>query len=106
MPSRITSGVLKRLAKLTTINNKNKNLTMDEIYPIHAEALSKAGLLQSFPTLADVYSKIKESNRKKTVKEKSSRSRENYFCIGVSNAWSTPVHTSIKELRDKFKLMW
>ena len=54
----IPSGVFKRLTKLTTITNESKNLTMDKIYPIHAEALSKAGLVQSFPTFTEVYSEI------------------------------------------------
>jgi len=41
----ILSGVYKRLSKLTTITDTNKNLPLDKIYPQHFQALQHAGLV-------------------------------------------------------------
>ena len=68
-------GVLNRLAKLTTINSLNENLTMDKIYPIHAKALLDAGLMTTFPTLKDVISSGKRTDETRLEAERKARSR-------------------------------
>ena len=48
----IPSGVLNRLAKLTSRNPSIHAEVVDKIYPAHANALCKAGLLSPvFPTM-------------------------------------------------------
>jgi hypothetical protein len=51
----ITTGVFNRLAKLTTTTSENKDKKLDELYPVHFEALSEANLLNTieFPTLEE-----------------------------------------------------
>jgi hypothetical protein len=51
----IPAGVMKRLASLTTRNNKSELMRMDELYPAHAKALQTANLaLNIFPTLGKI----------------------------------------------------
>ena len=38
--------------------------------------------------------------------KKKSKSRQTYFCIGVSDVWETPVHVALRELRNKYNLKW
>jgi hypothetical protein len=48
----IESGVLGRLAKLTSATAANLGRSMHQLYPLHAEALQRAGLNSSrLPTL-------------------------------------------------------
>ena len=52
----IPSGVLDRLAKLTSRNPSIHTEAVDNIYPAHANALLKAGLAPSvFPTMGDLW---------------------------------------------------
>jgi hypothetical protein len=48
----IPDGVCKRLAKLTTLTEENKDKKLDGIYPMHFKALKHAGLMtEKVPTL-------------------------------------------------------
>ena len=44
-PKSIPSGVLRRLALLTSINPETQDKKMDELYPLHITALRKAKLI-------------------------------------------------------------
>ena len=95
----IPLGVFKRLSKLTTITNANRHKTINEIYPDHAAALRTAGLVIDFPTLNEL-SKEEESINNTAISKvetEKSRSRQTYFCIGVSNGWSDPIHALLKK---------
>jgi len=107
----IPSGVYKRLSKLTTITETNKNLPIDKIYPQHFQALQHAGLVtKKVPTLIEQLQHNKKANALKQAKDNSNnernRRRTTYFCIGYSNIWSKPVHSIIKSIKDKFNLQW
>ena len=121
----VPNGVLQRLTKLTSVSSENIDARIDELYPTHAKALRSAGLAPTiFPTLLQATIdlanppslskrctlKIGKSvgmarMREKKRKEKERR-RSTYFCIGVSEQWTTPIHVLLKRLRDKFKLNW
>ena len=52
----IAQGVFTRLARLTTINDNNKNKSIKELYPSHVIALENAGLLDddiNVPTILE-----------------------------------------------------
>ena len=58
----IPSGVLNRLAKLTSLKPSLNSEGVDEVYPDHANALHKAGLAPSdFPTMGDLW-KMQDEN--------------------------------------------
>jgi len=107
----IPSGVYKRLSKLTTITETNKNLPLDKIYPHHFQALQQVELVTNkFPTLTEQLQHHEEAKAIKQAKDNSNNERNRrrtiYFCIGYSNIWSKPVHSIIKSIKDKFNLQW
>ena len=54
----IPSGIFYRLAKLTSRTKNKAQIKIDEIYQLHAKALSKAGLYPKiFPTLKEIWKK-------------------------------------------------
>ena len=64
----IPSGVLNRLAKLTSIKPSIHSEGVEKIYPDHANSLRKAGLAPpNFPTMGDLW--IKQDERADTEKE-------------------------------------
>ena len=107
----IPSGVYKRLSKLTTVTETNKNLPLDKIYPQHFKALQSAGLVtKKVPTLTEQLQHDEQAKAAKQAKDDSNnqrnRSRTTYFCIGYTKIWSKPIHTIIKEMKAKFNLPW
>lgn len=85
----ITTGVMKRLTKLTSISECNKNTPLDELYPLHFEALKKADLLKNFRirTTGEKKEEMeKEENNPILIKHKKRRGknmkRAVYFKIG------------------------
>jgi GIY-YIG catalytic domain len=111
----IPTGVCGRLAKLTTIDEENENRLLEDIYPQHFKALRNANLIvDKSPTLQEMATKVlvnqlttldTNSTNNKTEKERNRR-RSTFFCIGVSKAWSVPIHQIIKEVKKKFNLSW
>ena len=94
------------LARLTSRTPENVNVPLDRLYPTHAEALKLAGLAPTkYPTqgggLDALAAKLEPEHGKKK-----SKSRQTYFCIGVSDVWETPVHVALRELRNKYNLKW
>ena len=102
----IPSGVLKRLLKLTTITEQNGNQTIDEIYPAHAEALTKAKLISDFPTLKDLKRTLETGKTNTNQPKEKKRSRQTYFCIGITNIWTEKIHRILTTIRKKFDLKW
>jgi hypothetical protein len=110
----IPNGVCQRLAKLTSIDESNKDKKLSEIYPIHFDALGKAGLIQpeQAPTLGMLKAAIEQSENSTTPNWlKKRRERDNkraiWFKIGFSNYWRVPIHKTIKRVKGKFNsLKW
>jgi hypothetical protein len=65
----IPTGVLKRLASLTTRTEESELSRMDELYPAHAKALKKSNLApDTFPTLGKLSVTQKKRRTTKTCK--------------------------------------
>ena len=94
------------------MTKSNANKTLKEIYPDHFKALETAKLVtDSIPTLKQEIQRREASlNRKisvkKTKQKERDRKRATYFCVGYSKIWKTPIHKTIKELKDKHNLKW
>ena len=90
-------------------NRRQQGKSIAEIYPKHTEALAEAGYKTgNLPTLQEALAKATKDEAKIKEKEtkKKQRNRSVHFCLGHSRFWSKPVHTILKELRDKHKLKW
>lgn len=110
----IPNGVCHRLAKLTTANDETNPKGLDELYPDHFGALSKANLLNDFeiPTLEMKLQEIQatkvdtETNKIKKRRERD-RKRQIYFKIGFCTYWRKPIHKTIKDVKSRFpSLKW
>jgi len=109
----IPHGVLNRLGKLTTVSSTNEQMTIDQLYPDHATALRTSNIApRKFPTIAhlrhlrETNLRRKEETAKTTEKETVTRSRQTYFCIGVSKIWGAPIWLRLKKLRNEHGLKW
>ena len=72
----IPSGVLKRLAKLTSRNPSIHAEAVDKIYPAHENVLRKAGLEPPvFPTMGDLW--IKQDEKVEIEKEQDISEKKN-----------------------------
>ena len=103
----IPNGVIKRLARLTSKIEENKNKTIDELYPEHSKVLKNAKLIDKFPKFKEIWENeddIKNNNIKKIKNNK--KNRQLYFTIKVSKFWKNPIHKIIKRLRNKYQLKW
>jgi len=70
------SGVYKRLSKLTTITETNKNLPLDKIYPQNFQAFHCAGLVtKKIPTLSEQLQVDEEAKALKQTKNDSNNQR-------------------------------
>ena len=104
--SLIPSGVLNRLARLTTRMPENEHTPLDKLYPAHADALQRAGRAQKeYPTLGAALDTLAAKQAPERGKRKS-KSRQTYFCIKVSDAWEIPIHVALQELQNKYNLKW
>lgn len=100
----IKSGVLGRLAKLTSATAANLGRPMHQLYPEHTKALQQAGLSGPvLPTMKQVLDRSRSTNRNR---RKSASSRSVFFCIGYSKFWKTPIHVLLRRLRNKYNLRW
>ena len=81
---------------------------MDLIYPAHANALRKVGLVLSvFPAMGELLEKQDEKlekNKERDVIVK--KNRNVYFCVAFSRYFSTAVHRVIDRLKMSFNLTW
>lgn len=85
-------GAFNRLSLLTTFNVSNINKGVDELYPMHAEALVQAGMMKKneFPILSECMkepSKLKAPLIDSVEKFNYNCDRASYFTIGYCNAW-------------------
>ena len=121
----IPRGVFIRLARLTTITDANRDMPIDERYPLHAAALRQAGLAAAggFPTLgearlldseyrqdaaiaADLEDSDEDSICSKPDRQSYQPGRDTFVKFGFSRFWSVPLHAKLKELRVKYGLKW
>ena len=57
----IPNGVIKILAKITSITEDNSSMSINERYPGHMKALAKAGLnMKNFPTFKELWENADE----------------------------------------------
>ena len=79
----IRSGVLNRLAKLTSRKPSIQAEAVDTIYPAHANALRKSVLAPPvFPTMGDLWGKQDEKVDKNKEQDVSVKKNRNvYFCV-------------------------
>ena len=103
----IPSGVLNRLAKLTSREPSIHSEGVDKIYPDYVNALRKAVLVPyNFPKMGDLCIKQDEKvdiekkepdiNKKKNINV--------YFCVAYSRYLSTSIHRVINRLTKSVNL--
>ena len=110
----ITTGVCYHLTKLTTVNKNSADMKLDEIYPEHFGALSKADLLNNFeaPTLGTKVAELEaalEDEVGQAMKKRRERDRKRaiYFKVGFSHYWRKPIHKMIRKVKSRFpSLKW
>jgi hypothetical protein len=94
----IESGVLGRLAKLTTATAAILGRPMHQLYPEHAKALQRAGLSSScLPTLRQVLD-CRSGSQGRSRSRSATKSRAVFFCLGFSKFWKTPIHVLLRRL--------
>ena len=100
-PCAIPSGVLNRIAKLTSIKASTNYEEVEKIYPDHANALHKAGLAPpNFLTMGYLLSK--QDGKIDIEKEPDARKKKKrnvYFCVAYSRYFSTSIHRVINRLK-------
>jgi hypothetical protein len=102
----IPHGVMSRLARLTSITDESKDLTLNQLYPKHAEALLKARITPDrYPTLQEMTDQNNQT-LSQSRRSRHDKHRQVYFCLGVSGWHLKPVHVILKRLRDQFNLKW
>lgn len=89
----IPNCVLKRLVRMLTIGKSNKNKTIQEVRPEHAEALAKAKPVHKFPTMKEALKKGKQGKIERTEKEKKNNNnkkdnRNVHFAASFSRFWT------------------
>lgn len=107
----IPLGVLECLAKLTSFNAANKYKLMQDLYPMHTDALVKAGLLEKdkIPTLNQVIEGMLKPSRIEAMRERERdyRNKRNiFFSIPASKLWPTSIWKVIMKLRNKHNVRW
>ncbi len=107
----IPRGVCHRLARLTSVTEENKRMTLDELYPLHFQALRHSNLFrphQKAPSLQaarGIHQPISKTQRAIQQRQRDAR-RKVYFCIGISPAFPTPIWQVINELKKKHDIQW
>jgi len=119
----IPEGVFTRLARLTTVTDETMNLGLDVLYPHHTSALQQAGLApKRFPTLGDAVDLVHAREAAKAAAAADAKApnddsaatkpktfqpgRDTFAKFGFCRLWSVPLHSKLKQLRDKHGLKW
>ena len=113
----IPNGVLKRLSRLTSDDGaETATKSIDDIYPMHIEALREAKLLPSkefpdIPRMHELWKKNKRDEKKKINGEKKKKRDKRcvYFVMGFSKFWSNmlePLHRTIDRILSTNNLKW
>ena len=99
----IPSGVLNRLAKITSRKPSLHSEGADKVYPDNANSLRKAGLAPpDFPTMGDLRKIQDEKLDIENEKEPDANKKKNrnvYFCVAYSRFFSTCIHKVINGLK-------
>ena len=97
----IPSGVLNRLAKLTSRNPSIHDEVVENMYPDHAKNFRKAGLAPPvFPSMGDLWRKQYENmdiEKEQDISKK--KNRNVYFCVAYSLHFSTSIHRVIDRIK-------
>jgi hypothetical protein len=96
----IPTGVMKRLASLTTRTDTSESMRMDELYPMQAKALQAANLAPNiFPTLVKILDnqQTDPTTNDEKAKKNNQDTRAVQFCLGMSKGWNNPIHAILKE---------
>ena len=103
----ITSGILNRLAKLTSQKPFIHSEGVDKIYPNHAYALRKAGLApHNFPTMVDLWSKQGE---KVDIEKEPDVNKKKHKCILLCfllTLFFYVYHQGDIQAKNNFNLFW
>jgi hypothetical protein len=105
----IPTGVMKRLASLTTRTDTSEPMRMDKLYPMHVKALQAANLApNTFPTLGEILDnqQTDPTTDNEKAKKNNQDTRTVQFCLRMSKGWNNPIHAILKELRNKHGLVW
>ena len=110
----IPNGVMKRLTKLTSVDESNYDSKLEELYPVHFAALEHSKLVKpnTTPTLGELTKKMEEEKLdtvSQALKKRRERDRKRaiYFKIGYSDFWKKPIHKTLKEIKSRFpSLSW
>ena len=107
----VVRGVSIRLSGLTTRTRYNENKSLSDMYPDIDSALRSAGLLRGeskMPKLGSILdSREREMMEAQLRKEEWKKDKRNiYFLQKYDGHWRTPIHKTIKKLRDKRGLQW
>ena len=100
----VRTGVLGRLARLTSATPTALTTPLDELYPEHAAALSAAGIVNDqFPTLRSELARLDRTHHADEAAARARRQRQRrrcvYFCIGYSHFWEKPIWRILKTVQ-------
>jgi hypothetical protein len=102
-------GVFGQLASLTSLMNGSRYKSIEDLYPLHHQALKSVGLApKHIPTLQEVLhlNHGKEKRKEEKKERDKQRNRSVYFCLGYSKFWKEPLHKWLQKLRNQFDLKW
>jgi hypothetical protein len=102
------------MTKFKSVNEVNKNKSLDELYPVHFKTLREAELWKlnwEVPTLKEANQQLEIKENRTVMKSKKKRERERkrkvFFVIGFSKFWPKPIPMIIDEILKNFpSLKW
>ena len=103
----IPQSISKKLAWLTSKKDALREQQIDKIYPDHAQALKKAGLVKDdFPTFDELWATNQNQQEETWSKKKKKFGQNTFFCVRIFKFWGAKIHKMIKTLQDAFSLSW
>ena len=107
----IPRGVSIRLTGITTRTDENQKESLSTLYPEVHSTMIKSGLLKGeavLPKLGKILdSRMEEQIASEMRKEERKKDKRNVYPMSrYSENWRTPLHKTVKKLRDKHNLKW
>ena len=106
----ISKGIFYRLVSLTTFDDDNHAKTVNQLHPIHAEALKLAGLVKGeFPILSDCIvndeAALSSDDDPLSTDSKKYNPRSLYLTISYCQCWRFNfIPYLLKRLKKKYNL--
>ena len=97
----IPKGVFKCLARNTSLPPTNANATIDKLCPKHADALQKANLTTTFPTLQQIITEDLKDQKERENKDNKKDPRNVHFLMSMSRFWKAKTHKLITKTLKK-----